>query len=255
MKARLISHDVHTPSMNMAIDEALLGSELPILRLYRWDPPGLSIGYAQSIEQINRFFCDENDIAVVRRISGGSAILHERDLTYCLILDRELMPESVLDSYKIISSGIIASLKILGLQACMNEQASGEGRSAACFHEPSWYELLVNGQKIVGSAQKRIRGKLLQHGSLLIDVDIEKYAGCFRDSEEIAEGLSGRITALNRELDRSVHYREVYGAMKSGFAEVLGMEFTEDELTDEELKSAERLNSERYSRDEWNFMR
>jgi lipoate-protein ligase A len=255
MKARLIPPDIQTPSMNMAIDEALLDSKLPVLRLYRWEPPGLSIGYAQSIDQINRFFCDENGIAVVRRISGGSAILHERELTYCLILDRELMPDSVLDAYKIISSGIVASLKMLGLQACMNERVSGEGRSAACFHEPSWYELLVNGQKIVGSAQKRMRGKLLQHGSLLIDVDIEKYAGCFRDSSDIAEGLRGRITALNRELDREVHYREVYGAMRSGFAEVLGMEFTEDGLTGEELRSAERLNRERYSRDEWNFMR
>jgi lipoate-protein ligase A len=255
MKARLIPPDAHTPSMNMAIDEALLDSRLPVLRLYRWAPPGLSIGYAQSIDQINRIFCEERGIAVVRRITGGSAILHDRELTYCLLLDRKLMPEAILDSYRRISSGIAASLKILGLDACMNERSSRDERSAACFHEPSWYELLVNNRKIVGSAQKRMRGRLLQHGSVLIDIDIDKYAGCFRDSDDIAEGLQGRVTALNRELNRPIDYREVFRAMTIGFAEVLGMEFIEDRLTTDELKRAERLDREKYSRDEWNFLR
>lgn len=255
MKARLISPDAHPPSMNMAIDEALLDSRLPVLRLYRWVPPGLSIGYAQSIDQVNRVFCEEQGIAVVRRITGGGAILHDKELTYCLILDRELMPEAVLDSYMRISSGIVASLRILGLDALMNERESRDERSAACFQEPSWYELLINNRKIVGSAQKRMRGKLLQHGSVLIDIDIDRYARCFRDSEEIAGGLRGRVTALNRELDRAIDYRELSGAMMSGLAEVLGMEFIEDELTEDELRRAERLDREKYSRDEWNCLR
>lgn len=255
MKIRLIPPDAHPPSMNMAIDEALLESRLPVLRLYRWVPPGLSIGYAQSIDQINRAFCEKQGIAVVRRITGGGAILHDKELTYCLVLDREIMPEAVLDSYRRISSGIAASLRILGLDALMSDRAMGDERSAACFHDPSWYELIVNNRKIVGSAQKRVRGKLMQHGSVLIDIDIDRYARCFRDSEEIAGGLRGRVTALNRELGRVIDYRDLYKAMKSGLAEMLDMEFIEDKLTEDELQRAERLDREKYSRDAWNCLR
>ncbi len=100
---------------NMAIDEVLLSSRVPILRFYQWEPCAVSIGRYQDLDDIELEYCAENSIDVVRRITGGKAVLHERELTYSFIIDKELMPRSIIESYKIISSAIIQGLRTLGL--------------------------------------------------------------------------------------------------------------------------------------------
>ncbi len=194
MKFRLIDSGFNTPSMNMAIDEALLGTKPPVLRFYAWKPAGLSIGYFQSIKSFNFENLKKNNVKLVRRLTGGNAVLHDKELTYSFIIDmskmqsifehvknpngvfnKNNMPKSVIESYREISKGLLLGLKNLGLKAEMNEEVAKGEKSAVCFNDPSWYEILVNGKKIIGSAQKRINGKILQHGAILIDVDVEKY--------------------------------------------------------------------------------
>jgi lipoate-protein ligase A len=255
MEFRLIDTKENTPSMNMAIDEALLTSELPVLRFYRWKPAGLSIGYFQNIQKINKTFCEKNNIQIVRRLTGGNAVLHDKELTYSLIIDESLMPESITESYKKISKGILKALHLLKLDPEMNEQVEKEEKSSICFNDPSWYEILVNNKKIVGSAQKRVNKKLLQHGAILLDIDVEKYVNCFNNaSKELIEKTKQRMTSINDELNDKATYSDVKQAMKKGFEQELNIKFKDSKLTQEEKTLAKKLDKEKYSQDKWNLL-
>ena len=171
---RLIDTSYSNAAMNMAIDEALLQSKEPVLRFYQWKPSALSLGYFQNVKDIDLKGCKKRKIDVVRRLTGGKTVLHDKELTYSLVIDEKLMPKSVIESYKIISKCILYALKSLGVKASMKKSVKKSKSSAICFTEPSYYEIVVNGKKIVGSAQTRRQGKLLQHGSILLDVDYDK---------------------------------------------------------------------------------
>ena len=254
MEFRFIDTGVNAGSMNMAIDEALLSSKKNVLRFYRWKPACLSIGYFQSTQIIN--LKKLNDVDIVRRLTGGNAVLHDKELTYSVVIDEKEMPKSVIESYKIISKGLLQGLKNLGLKPVMNEDVKKESKSAVCFNDPSWYEILVNGKKIVGSAQKRIDGKILQHGAVLIDIDVEKYCSLFNNcNEELVEKLKNRMTSINDELNEKVDYDKVKEAMKKGFEEALGIEFEDSQLSKEEMRLAGKLCKEKYSAKKWNFYR
>lgn len=256
MKFRLIDTGFNTASMNMAIDEALLNSDLPVLRLYQWKPAGLSLGYFQHIQQINTGYCKRNNMDIVRRPTGGNAVLHDKELTYSFIIDEKLMPKSVTESYKKISTGILKALRLIGVDAAMNEEVEKGEKSPVCFNDPSWYEIVVDKKKIVGSAQKRVNGKLLQHGAVLIDVDVEKYCRCFNSfTPELFEKVKQRITSINNEVNKKVSYEKVAEAMRKGFEDELGIEFVEDELSKHEKELALKLNEKKYSTREWNFIR
>ena len=257
MDFRFLETGFNTPAMNMAIDEALLSSPLPVLRFYRWKPPGLSLGNAQAVKGvIDVEFCASEGIGIVRRITGGNAVLHDRELTYSFIVDESLVPASIQESYKYISSGILRALSLLGLDATMNNAVENGEKSAVCFQEPSWYEILVNGKKLVGSAQKRTQGKVLQHGAVLLDSDITRYSHCFLShSEKMVASLSERMTSIHNELRKAVSYEELSRAMQWGFEEALGITLKKDELTSEELRRAEKLAAEKYSQDAWNLQK
>src|SRR3989338_3691817 len=123
------------------------------------------------------------------------------------------MPKSIIESYKVISKGILLALKELGIDASMKEEANKKikNQSAVCFNEPSYYEIISNNKKIVGSAQTRKNGKLLQHGAVLIDIDIEKYVNCFnlKNINEEIKKSKGRITSINDELKKEITYEHV----------------------------------------------
>ena len=201
---RFIDAGFNTGSMNMSIDEALLASKQPVLRFYRWKPACLSLGYFQNINQINKKQCKKLGIDIVRRPTGGNAVLHDKELTYSVIIDESLMPSSIIESYREISKGLIQGLKNLGLNPSMNKNVKKEQKSAICFNDPSWYEILVNKKKIIGSAQKCIKGKILQHGAVLIDADIEKYCSLFNNcNEEMISKVKQRMTSINDELNKN----------------------------------------------------
>ncbi|MFH1642478.1 MAG: biotin/lipoate A/B protein ligase family protein [Nanoarchaeota archaeon] len=256
MKSRFIDTGFNDPYMNMAIDEALLSSELPVLRFYRWAPPGLSIGYFQSVNCFNFQNIKINGIKLVRRLTGGNAVLHDNELTYSFIINEQEMPNSIIESYKIISKGLFQGLVNLGLKPQMNENITASDKSAVCFHDPSWYEILVNNKKIIGSAQKRLNGKLLQHGAILIDADIEKYCSLFNNySLELVQKLKARMTSINHELSEKIEYDAVKQAVKMGFKDSLNLDFTVDSLSVTEQESAKKLYKEKYSLDKWNLKR
>lgn len=220
---------------NMAADEELLaraqaGETMPVLRFYGWNPPAVSLGRFQHIESaVNADACRRHGFDIVRRITGGRAVLHHRELTYSIIArtDNPLFPSTVLGTYKVIATGLLAGLQNLGIAA---EMVSRGGRHAtlvekkakdpACFSSPSWYEIVVNGRKIIGSAQRRMKGAFLQHGSILID-----YAPAL-EAEVIPGGCAGDVvTCVKRELGRDVPLDAVKRAFVKGFSDVLGIEF------------------------------
>jgi len=218
---------------NMTLDEKLLaeavkGSASPILRFYTWDPPAVSLGRFQEVaSSVNQTACRKRGIDIVRRITGGRAVLHRHELTYSVIspIDNDLFPNNVLGTYKVLASGLLAGLVRLGVPA---EIVSPSGDRAgmvqrdtkepACFASPSWYEILVHGRKIVGSAQRRLAGAFLQHGSILIDHD------AWLEAEVIPQScMKDVVTCINRETGRAVPIDEVKSAFQRGFSEALGV--------------------------------
>lgn len=256
MKFRFIDDPPARGAINMATDEALTASDVPVVRLYSWEPACLSIGYFQKIAAINTALCRKRKIDIVRRLTGGSAVLHRSELTYSLICNAELMPKSVIGSYKFISAGLLQGLKNLGLHPVLNSRVKNRGQSALCFKDPSLYEILVNGKKIIGSAQKRINGKILQHGSILIRTNADEYCSLFnlstlgRDDQ-----VKKRMTSISDELGREIDSCRLKEAFKEGFRIALGLNFEAGSLSCEERQQAEKLALGKYLNDQWNLLR
>ena len=236
MNWRLLDSGPNIGAYNMAVDEELLaraqaGETTPILRFYTWHPPAVSIGRFQKIgTAVDVEACRQRGIDIVRRITGGRAVLHHRELTYSIIArtDDPLFPTNVHGTYKIIAAGLLQGLRNLGIPAEMVSRSSRhaalvkkDSKDPACFSSPSWYEILVHNRKIIGSAQRRLSGAFLQHGSILMDYDPAL------EAEVIRGGGSGEVvTSINRELGRDVPLAEVKQAFIKGFSEALGIVFT-----------------------------
>ncbi len=226
--------------INMAIDEVLLSSRVPVLRFYQWEPYAVSIGRNQDLNEIDMEYCAENSIDVVRRITGGKAVLHEKELTYSFIIDKEMMPRSIIESYKIISGAIIQGLRILGLNTEMNNSKIKNRDNPVCFQEPSFNELTINRKKFVGSAQVRRNGKLLQHGSILTGINTEKHSSCFKKKPE-ANDLRKRITYID------IPEEKLKSAIKQGFSRYFNTSLNERSLYNRELSEAEELARAKYT--------
>ncbi len=255
MDWRLIQDDYHDAYTNMAIDEVLLQSEVPVLRFYRWRPPAISVGYFQRLEEeLDLAECKKQGIDYVRRITGGKAVLHDEELTYSFVILQELMPKSIIESYKVISRAILIALKSLGLKPAMEEKVSRIRKSPLCFNDPSHYEIVVNGKKIVGSAQTRRNRRLLQHGSILIDFDIEKMSSLFKISSPAVQ-IKKRVSSLNQELKREVKFKNVATALKKGFEENSNVRLIPDGLTRKESVLAQEIAATKFSTKEWNHLR
>jgi len=220
---------------NMAVDEGLLRDAvtpgaLPVLRFYTWSPAAVSLGRFQDKERaVNAEACRQRGFDIVRRITGGRAVLHCDELTYSIIArsDSALFPNDILGTYRVIAAGLLAGLRELGIAA---EMVSRSGRHAgmvksvsqepACFSSPSWYEILVKGRKIIGSAQRRVGGAFLQHGSILIGYDHALEAEVIPGG-----GMQDAVTCIRAEMGREVGPGEVKRAFREGFAQALGMKF------------------------------
>jgi lipoate-protein ligase A len=236
MNWRLLDSGPNIGVYNMAVDEELLaraqaGETTPMLRLYTWHPPAVSIGRFQKIgTAVDVEACRQRGIDIVRRITGGRAVLHNQELTYSIIArtDDPLFPTNIHGTYKIIAAGLLQGLRNLGIPAEMVSRSSRhaalvkkDAKDPACFSSPSWYEILVHGRKIIGSAQRRLSGAFLQHGSILIGYDPAL------EAEVIPGGGSGDVvTSITRELGRDVPLAEVKDAFTRGFSEALGIVFT-----------------------------
>src|SRR5919201_363204 len=187
---RLIRDPPASGAWNMAVDEVLLdgvaaGTAPPTLRFYGWKPPCLSLGYFQSFDVVDAAACRELGIDIVRRPTGGRAILHDRELTYSIALPASVLghDRGILPSYHRISRALQAGLAELGVATTMAPQSAAptmQEHGPICFDRPSAHEILLYGRKLVGSAQVRRSDALLQHGSILIEPRIAIMLRCLR---------------------------------------------------------------------------
>ena len=245
MKFRLIIDSYRNAYENMAIDEALLLSGKPTLRFYKWKPSAISIGYFQSIEdEVNLELCKQQGIDVVRRITGGGAVYHdsEGEITYSFVCPQHFMPKKILESYKIICGAIAHGLKKIGVEA---EQAGIN-------------DIVVNGKKISGSAQTRKYGNILQHGTLLLQVNVRKMFSLLKVSKEKIsdkniKSVEERVTSIEKEIGK-ISDEEIIKALIEGFKEKLSIEFKEEGIGEEETEIARKL-VKKYESKEWNFKR
>ncbi|MCM2531683.1 lipoate--protein ligase family protein [Neobacillus pocheonensis] len=272
---RFIDSGNGSPSFNMALDEALLewhseGKIPPVIRFYGWDPATLSVGYFQKVEkEIDMDAVKAYQLGFVRRPTGGRGVLHEHELTYSVIVseDHPEMPKSVTEAYRVISEGILKGFQHLGLETYFavpktdeEREALKNPRSSVCFDAPSWYELVVEGRKVAGSAQTRQKGVILQHGSILLDLDEDKLFSLFKYSNErvkerMKKAFKSKAVAINAISPRRITIEEAKEAFYKGFAEGLNIDLEPYQLTDEELAYVQKIAKERYESDEWNFKR
>src|SRR6202023_2378063 len=202
---RLLLDPPASGAWNMAVDEVLLdgvanGSGPPTVRFYEWAPPCLSLGYFQAFEVVDLDGCRRLGVDVVRRPTGGRAILHDRELTYSVALPASLLGHDggVLPSYYRLSLALQDGLRRLGVPATLAPQSAASGppeHGPVCFDRPSAHEILLHGRKLVGSAQMRRGGGILQHGSILVEPRIDKLTACLRLPEG-PEGIEDGVVGL-----------------------------------------------------------
>jgi lipoate-protein ligase A len=261
---RLIQTPPAPGAWNMAIDEAILeaagvGTVLPTLRLYSWEPLCLSLGYAQTIADVDFTRLSERGWQVVRRPTGGRAILHADELTYsiCGPTGDPRLAGSVLESYRSLSAGLIAALHQLNVPAETHATTAEQSHGPVCFEEPSNYEITVLGRKLIGSAQARRKEGVLQHGTLPIQGDLGRIVQglVFPSDDErrtAAERLHSRAATLEENLGRVIPWQRVAQAFVSGFQEALNLSLIPGSLSPAELGRAEELVESKYAHDDWN---
>ncbi len=262
-----------SPSFNMALDEALLdwhskGLIPPVVRFYGWNPATLSIGYFQNVEkEINMEQVKTHNLGFVRRPTGGRGVLHEHELTYSIIVSEQYpnMPATVTEAYRVLSEGLLIGFQKLGLDAYFSVPDTEEEKtdlkkpkSAVCFDAPSWYELVVEGKKVAGSAQTRQKGVILQHGAILLDLNEEKLVSLFHyPSEEVKarvlKGLPEKAVAINRLRENPATIEECVEAFKFGFEQGLDIEFIPYTLSKEQLDYVKSLEDTRYANNAWTY--
>lgn len=271
---RFIDSGACDAAFNMALDEVLLGrvaagQSPPVLRVYRWSRPSVSIGYHQKLErELDLELCRRRGIEIVRRPTGGRSVYHHTELTYSLSApgDTDNLGRSVSRTAAAVAEAIRKSLALLGVFTD-NPKKSKTGadiRGAAgmrnpCFSSLSRYEVAVGGRKLVGSAQLRLPGgeAFLQQGSLLLVNSQQELAGLKPDltvksaREELAKKLRLAVTSLGDVLARAVSYEETAACFRSGFAQVFGVELLDSGLEPDELRLAEALAEKRYRSQDW----
>ncbi len=242
--------------MNMAIDEALLFScdEKPqiTLRFYGWARPTLSLGYFQSVSEIDLTECERRGFDWVRRPTGGRAVLHDRELTYSVIAPIEVLGASVAQSHERISQALAMGLEKLGLHTELTpSRASVKEVSTACFAVPAAVELTVRGKKVIGSAQVRTKKSLLQHGSIPITMDFDALAAVLKIAQP--DLLRKKAAGLAEFLGYEPTLEALKGAILRGFVEFFEIEFQLQELSPGEHALAEKLCIEKYTTRAWNW--
>lgn len=269
-KWRVIRNITNNGCMNMAVDEAIMTAYRekktdPTLRFYTWNPPTMTIGYFQKMEdEIDIDKCNELNIDYVRRITGGRAVLHDEELTYSIIVDENhpLMHGGITTSYKFISEGLVKGLELTGVNTdplSRGERIGRDNLSSACFNAHSFYEITMNNKKVVGSAQTRKDGVLLQHGSIILNFNVEKLFSVIKiDNPKLKDKLikftSNKATGIENEIDSKIDINELQENIIKGMQDHFGVEFCEGDLTEYELGLADKFY-EKYCSYEWNKKR
>ena len=209
---RLITEEAHGGAINMALDEAAAETAaeggLRTLRVYRWEPGTLSLGYGQPADTVDWDYCEREGIPVVRRPTGGGGIYHDDfgDVSYSIVVPAGEVPGDLMASYELLLEPVLDALDRMGVPATVAEER------VDAIHEPSCYlravhpahDVVVGGRKISGTAQHRTREAVVQHGSITFARAAERHLGCFADAPD-PERFEGRVTSIREhaEIDRA----------------------------------------------------
>ena len=260
---RLIQTPPAPGAWNMAVDEAILeaagsGGVLPTLRLFAWEPPCLSLGYAQPSSDVDYPRLLERGWQVVRRPTGGRAILHTDELTYsiCGPANEPRLAGSVLESYRKLSAGLLLALHLMGTPAESQPAAAAQSHGPVCFEVPSNYEITVAGRKLIGSAQARRKEGVLQHGTLPLYGDLSRIVQVlvFPDEnarQEAAQKLLGRAATLEEVSGHRISWQQAAQVFQQAFEQALNLRLTPAKLTPAELERAAELVDTKYAHDSW----
>lgn len=257
---------------NMGVDEAVLesvreGNSPPVFRTFGWRPPGLSFGYAQRAErEVDLDRCRSAGVDIVRRPTGGRAVLHWNELTYSVLCrgDDPALGGGVMEAYRRISACLVEGLRRFGVEAGLvrsdapSSRPVGETITSPCFSSAARHEVVIRGRKLVGSAQRRMGDMLLQHGSLILGPEHKRIVDFLRmPSEDLkarfVRELDEGTTSLGEEMGRAPEFGPLASCLRKGFEETLQTPFVEQPLTEAERGRAAILVKEKYSTDAWNF--
>lgn len=266
---RLIITPASSGAWNMSLDEALLqsvaeGSAPTTLRLYDWQPTTLTIGFAQPAADVDRNRLIAEGWDLVRRPTGGSAVLHVDELTYSLTAraTEPLLSEGLLESYRKISQALLAGLSRLSVNAAgdrtYGEAGSTKQKNPVCFETPSNYEITSQGKKLIGSAQARKYGGILQHGTLPLYGDITRVTRVLnfpspQDRTNAAARLDDRASTLESILGYSPDWNVVAGAITEGFSEYFAVTFNIESPAQYEINLTQTIMNEKYLNDAWTY--
>jgi len=249
---RLLKTGFKNAYSNMAIDKAILvaaseGKVPPTVRFYGWNPPAISLGYFQSVtDEVDIQACGRFGVEYVRRITGGGAVFHEKELTYSIVVPEShpAIPKNIMESYGRICGAVMHGLSHLGIDS---EYAPIN-------------DIITGGRKISGNAQTRKYQTVLQHGTVMMDVDVEKMFSVLKvPNEKIKDKLIAdvkqRVTSIKHQLSKEISFTEVARAMKIGFEEEFHIELIEGRLSGAEQAVAKQFEQECFSTTEWNHKR
>jgi lipoate-protein ligase A len=258
---RLILSPPADGATNMATDEAIVravtaGLAPPTLRLYAWIPPCLSLGRGQPGAEVDRAACARDGVDVVRRATGGRAILHTDELTYSVVAppDEPRLIGDIVTSYRRLSRALLAALQYLGVSAQSRFTDHGShSPNPVCFEVPSHYELTTrDGRKLVGSAQMRTNEAVLQHGTLPLVGDIARICRYLVDAPA-PDGVRARAATLESALGRIVVWDEAAAAVVEGFGKALNLTLPRGELRVEEQDWVAEFRQTKYGADGWTW--
>ncbi len=248
---RLLSPVTCPGALNMAIDQAILmlhaeRKSPPTLRFYQWNPPAISLGHFQKHHGLDLDVCRRLGVEIVRRPTGGRAVLHWGDLTYALIAGaRDGMPARLDAAYQLICQGLLAGLRDLGIEAELGRDSSRAQQPEICFLRQAIGDIVHQGKKIVGNAQTWLSSSLMQHGSIIIDPQIDRLVqlwGSNHDSSErLRVKLEARLSSLKDILGDGIKVEVLSAAIQEGMSQVLGVSFEIGELSREESLLVNRM--------------
>ena len=249
---RLLKTDFSTAFTNMAVDRAVLvasseGKVSPTVRFYGWEPSAISIGYFQSLEEeVDLDTCRKLGVDYVRRITGGGAVFHEEELTYSIVIPEThpQIPKNILKSYGRICGAVMKGLDNLGIES---------------KYVPI-NDIITGGKKISGNAQTRKAKIVLQHGTVLTDVNVDKMFSVLKvPNEKIKDKLIAdvkqRVTSIKHVLGKEIRFEDVSEAMRIGFEEEFNVELIEEPLGEEEKELTRKFEKECFSARDWNHRR
>lgn len=263
---RLIINPPNPGAWNMALDEAILESvtlkdQPPTLRFYDWHPYTLSLGHAQPYADVDIAALRANGWDLVRRPTGGRAILHADELTYSICAPEEdaHVSGNILESYRLLSNGLLKGLEIAGIPADSKPKNEAEKQNAlnpVCFQYPSDYEITYQGKKLIGSAQARRNRGVLQHGAIPLYGDINRIITVlnFPNEEERAKAksrLQERATTVASILGKQTAWQDIMQCFVQGFELALKIELRASQISIAEKERAYELLKEKYANAAW----